>query len=158
MAKLIKFGNYLQVPSLPIKNSALLRKTSGVTLIELMIVLAVLAILVSLAFPIYQAQMRENRRTDGQRTLMEVMHAQQKFFSRNSIYTADLIGDLGFTDAGSGAVLSENQFYLITTQNCAGLGAINDCVELLATPQGIQIADGNLTYNSRNQKTPVAKW
>ena len=90
--------------------------------------------------------------------MLEIMHAQQKFFSRNSTYTNDLIGDLGFTDAGGGAVSSDNQFYLISTQNCAGLGTVNECVGLLATPQGIQAVDGNLTYNSRNQKTPAGKW
>ena len=123
-----------------------------------MIVLVVAAILVSVAYPIYQGQMQENRRKDGQHKLLEIMHAQQKFFSRNSTYTNDLIGDLGFTDAGGGTVYSENQFYLISTQNCAGLGSVNECVELLAIPQGVQIVDGNLTYNSRSQKAPAGKW
>lgn len=158
MVKSYKFGNYLLDLFLPIKNSISIFKSTGVTLVELMIVLAVLAILVSVAYPVYQLQMRENRRTDGQRKLIEIMHTQQKYFSRNSVYTADLIGDLGFTDAGGGSVYSDNQFYLITTQNCSGSVSINNCVELLATPQGIQAVDGNLTYNSRNQKTPIGKW
>ena len=122
-----------------------------------MVVLVVAAIIVSIAYPVYQSQMQESRRKDGQRMLLEVMHAQQKFYSRNNTYTIDLIGDLGFTDAGGGAVNSENQFYLITTQNCAG-APISECVDLLATAQGVQAVDGNLTYDSRNVKTPSSKW
>lgn len=122
-----------------------------------MIVVVVLAIIVSLAYPGFQSQMRENRRTDGQKILLEIMQAQQKFYSRNSTYTTDLIADLNFPDAGGGTVLSDKQFYLITAQACPTF-AIVDCVELSATAQGAQIADGNLTYNSRNQKTPVGKW
>ena len=122
-----------------------------------MIVVVVVAIIVSLAYPSFQSQMRENRRTDGQKLLLEIMQAQQKFYSRNSTYTTDLIADLNFPDAGGGNVLSDKQFYLIAAQACPTF-TIDECVELTATAQGGQIADGNLTYNSRNQKTPVGKW
>lgn len=122
-----------------------------------MIVVVVVAIIVSLAYPSFQSQMRENRRTDGQKLLLEIMQAQQKFYSRNSTYTTDLIADLNFPDAGGGNVLSDKQFYLIAAQACPTF-AIDECVELTATAQGGQTVDGDLTYNSRNQKTPVGKW
>ena len=122
-----------------------------------MIALVIVAILSALAFPAYQGQMRKNRRADGQRILLEVMQAQEKFFSRNSTYTTDLIAGLGFNDAGGGTVLSENGFYVVSVQACPTF-AIGQCVELTATAQGPQVVDGNLTYNSRNEKTPVANW
>jgi len=123
-----------------------------------MIVLVILSILVALSYPSYQSQMRENRRTDGQRILLELMNEQQKYFSENSRYTADLIGDLGKTDAGSGAVASENGYYLVTASVCGVAIPINDCVLLTAAAQGAQQSDGPLTYNSRNVKTPIAHW
>ncbi len=122
-----------------------------------MVVVVILAIIVALAFPGYQSQMRKNRRTDGQKVLLEIMQAQEKFFSRNSIYTADLIADLGFPDAGGGTVLSDKQFYLVTAQACPTL-TLSQCVELTATAQGGQVADGDLTLDSRNNKTPASKW
>lgn len=127
-----------------------------------MIVLIVVSILTVLAYPSYQSQMTENRRTDGQRILLEIMNEQQKFYSRNSSYTSDLVAGgvvgLNYPDPnGDGSVPSDNDFYLITAQACPTL-AINECVILTASPQGGQIGDGNLTYNSRNQKTPPSHW
>ena len=122
-----------------------------------MIVIVVLGIILSLAYPGYQSQMRDTRRTDGQKKLMEIMQEQQKFYSRNSTYTTDLIADLNFPDAGGGNVASDKAFYLINAQACPTL-TINDCVVLTAAAQGPQATDGNLTYNSRNEKTPAAKW
>lgn len=125
-------------------------------------VLAVISILTVLAYPSYQSQMTENRRTDGQRILLEVMNEQQKFYSRYSTYTADLVAGgtvgLAYPDPnGDGSVASENDFYLVTAQACPAL-TINECVLLTATAQGGQLADGNLTYNSRNEKTPATHW
>ena len=141
----------------PLK-TPILSRVLGVTLTELMIVLVVLAILVSLAHPVYQGQLRDNRRKDGQRMLLEIMQEQQKYYSKYNAFTTDLIGDLGFTDGGGGRVISNNQFYLINAQSCDALTPITECIELFALAQGVQVDDGNLTYNSRNQKTPLEKW
>ena len=128
-----------------------------------MIVIVVVSILTVLAYPNYQTQMTENRRTDGQRILLEIMNDQQKFYSQYSRYTTDLVATdptigLGRENPnGDGSVPSDNDFYLVTAQACASL-TINECVLLTATPQGGQVGDGNLTYNSRNEKTPATHW
>ena len=127
-----------------------------------MIVIVVLSILVALAYPSYQSQMVENRRTDGQRILLEIMNEQQKFYSRNSTYTADLVsgGTAGLTypnPNGDGTVPSDKEFYLITAQACP-TQTISQCVMLTAAPQGAQVGDGDLSYNSRNEKTPTSHW
>jgi len=130
-----------------------------------MIVLLVLSILVVLAYPSYQSQMTENRRSDGKKILLEMMNEQQKFYSRNNTYTANLVDvdpaiGLGYPDPnGDGTVPSESNFYLVTSQACTGL-TINECVELTATPvaQGGQDGDGDLTYTSRNEKSPATHW
>ena len=128
-----------------------------------MIVLVVLAILVAISYPIYQSQVVENRRSDGQKILLEIMHEQQKFFARNGSYTIDLVAGgaigLNFPDPnGDGTVPSENGFYLVTAAVCDVPTPISDCVLLTATAQAGHTSDGNLTYNSRNVKTPAAKW
>ena len=128
-----------------------------------MMVLAVLAILVAVGYPSYQGQMIENRRTDGQRLLLEIMNEQLKFHSRNSSYTADLVagGNIGLTypdPNGNGTVPSDKGFYLVTAAVCDIATPITDCVLLTATPQSGQVGDGQLTYNSRNEKTPLGKW
>ncbi len=123
----------------------------------------VISILVVIGYPAYQSQMTENRRSDGHRILLEIMNEQQNFYARNSQYTLDLVDPdptigLDFPDPnGDGTVPSENGFYLVTAQLCVA-STINECVQLTATPQPGHISDGPLTYNSRNQKTPISKW
>lgn len=141
----------------------MIKRITGITLIELMIVLVVVSILVALSYPAYQNQMTENRRSDGHRILLEIMNEQQKFHSRNSRYTVNLVagGLTGLTypdPNGDGTVPSDKGFYLVTAAVCDIATSITDCVLLTAIPQSGQVSDGNLTYNSRNVKTPTSHW
>ena len=51
-----------------------IKHSIGITLIELMIVVSVISIISALAYPSYQAHMQENRRSDGQKLLLEIMN------------------------------------------------------------------------------------
>lgn len=133
-------------------------QSAGFSLIELIVAVAILAILVTVGYPYYQSQMLSARRADGKAKLLEIMQIQQKYFSNNNTYTTDLINDLGFDNAGGGAVASENDAYSISAALCDPGTPITQCVELTATALGPQTSDGNLTVNSLNQKTPVDKW
>lgn len=69
----------------------------GFTLVELMIVLAVAAILVSLALPSYQQSIRKSRRADAQADLMEFAgQAERVFTQTNSYATAALPANTAF--------------------------------------------------------------
>lgn len=124
----------------------------GFTLIELMIVLAVVSILAAVAYPAYQAQMRDARRADGQGFLLEMMSLQERFYTENNIYTDDLT-DLNYDSANG--VESTDGFYSVTAAAC-GADPLTACVNLIATALGPQVADGNLELNSRNQT--VGEW
>ncbi len=123
-----------------------------------MIVLVILAILTAIAYPMYQSQAVENRRSDGNKILLELMNEQQKFHADNGRYTLDLVAELGQLDAGSGQVESNNKFYLVSAAVCDVGVPISECVLLTAAAQPGQTSDGDLKYNSRNQKTPPEKW
>ena len=127
----------------------------GYTLIELMIVIAVVAILASIAYPSYQNHMIRTRYADAKVMLLEIMQQQRKFFTENNIYTNNLITDLGFQNAGGGAVETEKGFFLITAGQC-GATPLRECVQLSAVPTSNLGA--TLTYNSKNQKTPPEAW
>jgi type IV pilus assembly protein PilE len=62
------------------------RARFGFTLIELMITVAVVAILASIAYPSYQAQLRTSRRADAQASLMELQSFMERFFTENNCY------------------------------------------------------------------------
>ena len=59
------------------------RTAGGFTLIELMVVVAVIGILSAIAYPSYAEYLRKSRRTDGRRALLEAAGAMEKYFSAN---------------------------------------------------------------------------
>lgn len=137
-------------------NSKYLR---GITLIELMIVVSIVAILGAIAYPAYQNQAARARYADAKVKLLEIMQQQRKFFTDNNSYTVALVDDLNYPDAGGGNdVESDQGAYVIVAAPCAG-EVIAQCVMLTATPQfGGQVGIAPFTYNSRNEKTPAAHW
>lgn len=69
-------------------------KQQGFSLIELMIVVAIVGILAAIAYPSYQNYVLRSGRADGQAKLMEILQAQERFYSQNQTYTANLgVGD-----------------------------------------------------------------
>ncbi|MEE9421517.1 MAG: type IV pilin protein [Gammaproteobacteria bacterium] len=123
----------------------------GFTLIELMIVIAIVAILASIAYPSYQNHVRKSNRVEGKALLMQIIQQQERFKTENLTYAVDLstIGG-GYANPET----TENGHYTISALACAG--GITVCVNLTAAAVGMQLADGNLTLNSNNAKT--GKW
>uniref|UniRef100_UPI0030D75138 type IV pilin protein n=1 Tax=Pseudomonas sp. RL_15y_Pfl2_60 TaxID=3088709 RepID=UPI0030D75138 len=130
-------------------------RQKGFTLMELMIVVAIIGILGAIAYPSYQNYVLRAGRSDGHAWLMRIMQAQERFYSQNQTYTANLgAGGLAMTGNANAAVISEDQRYSITAAACAG-ATIATCVMLSAAPQGAQARDnecGTLTLNSRGTK------
>ena len=121
----------------------------GFTLIELMIVVVIISIIAAVAYPSYQDSMTKTRRADGQAALLDIMNAEERFFTENNTYTTTL-SDIDRASA------SENGYYTISASAC-GAG-LSSCILLTATALGSQASDGNLTYNSQGVKTPSDKW
>lgn len=62
------------------------RAQSGFTLIEMMIVAAVIAILAAIAYPSYTAQMLKAQRTEGKAALMRAAQLLERSFTQNGAY------------------------------------------------------------------------
>lgn len=62
----------------------------GLTLVELMVVVAVLAVLAGIAYPLYTAQTQKARRADAKIALENIALAQERFYTINGSYTANL--------------------------------------------------------------------
>lgn len=138
----------------------LLVKQTGFTLMELMIVVAIVGILAAVAYPAYQDQAMKTRRSEGTSELTRIMDMQERFYANQfpPTYTADLSTDLGLTDAdgadnGDENITTESGNYLISAAGCGG--GIASCVILTATAVvgEAQEDDGNLTLNSLGAPT-----
>lgn len=65
-------------------------KQDGFTLIEVMIVVAIVGILAAIAYPSYQEQVRKSRRADCAGELTLLANAMERFFTLNGAYPATL--------------------------------------------------------------------
>ena len=61
--------------------------SGGFTLIEVMIVVVVIGILASIAWPSYQNYVKQTRRADAQAALMELAHHMERYYTNNGKYT-----------------------------------------------------------------------
>lgn len=94
---------------------------SGFTLLELMIVVAIIAIISAFAFPSYMEYVVNTKRTAATSALLQIADRQQQFFMDNKTYAANLT-DLGLAahpmflsdDGRSVAAGDDDVTYLVT--------------------------------------------
>lgn len=121
------------------------RSSRGFTLIELMIAVAIVAILAAIAFPAYQSQVRKSNRAAAQAVMMDAANKQQFYLSSRREYAATL-ADLGVTTPVDVA-----RWYDITVvPNNADRPPT---FVITGTPKDTQVDDGVLTLNSVGDKT-----
>lgn len=65
---------------------------SGFTLIELMIVVAIVGVLSMLAYPSYVEHLRRGYRAEARTALLEAQQFMERFYAANSRYTTDAAG------------------------------------------------------------------
>lgn len=100
----------------------------GFTLVELMIVVAILGILGSIAYPAYTQQMLKSKRSDAFVGVQQVAQLQEEYFNRHMSY-ADGFITLGYT---SSPIKSPNQAYNISLTvepaGCSG-NTVSPCLD-----------------------------
>ncbi|MDH4392338.1 MAG: type IV pilin protein [Aquabacterium sp.] len=127
---------------------------TGFTLVELMIALAIMAIIAALAWPSLQEAVQKSRRADGMAALANVMQAQERWRANNPAYQATLANLPG---AQSGT--SSDQHYAISlvdgtvnaTAYTARATVINTSPQASDSRcQALQVAinGANITYRS----------
>jgi type IV pilus assembly protein PilE len=79
-----------------------MRKAAGFTLIELMIVVAVVAILASIAFPAYNGYIQRSKIAEATSSLSELRLRAEKYFADNRTYQNAGGTDVGFVEAMNG--------------------------------------------------------
>lgn len=126
-----------------------MNKKRGFTLIEIVIALAIIGILVAIAVPSYQSQLRKGRRADAQAHLVNLANKQQQYILDARTYA---LGGTALTDLGAPAPTSVTQYYLLAVTPAAP--STPPTFTLFATPiaGSVQEPDGILTIDSAGAK------
>jgi prepilin-type N-terminal cleavage/methylation domain-containing protein len=106
----------------------------GLSLIELMVVIAIIGILAALAFPTFTSLLAKAKRTEAFIQLRSLCAAQKVFHLENGMYTTNLSGPegIGWRPEGYKQKSKEENFYY--TYGFPGAEGINYFVGKLETP------------------------
>ena len=126
------------------------RSQGGFTLIELMVVVAIVAILLAVALPAYQNQVIRGHRAAAKSEMLDIANRQQQFLLANRSYAAT-VGELNYTLPDE--VAAHYGEPVITPG-----GTAVPSYSMRITAIGRQASDGYLQITSEGAKTPVDKW
>lgn len=119
-------------------------KSSGFTLIELMIAVAVVGIIAAIALPSYKEQVNKSRRADGKALLSNMTQQLERCYSKFGRYNS------GCSVANNTAQTSEDGYYIVTPT-----GITATTYSLTAVAQSAQKEDkicADLTLDQTGEK------
>lgn len=125
----------------------------GFTLIELMITVAIVAILAAVAYPSYMSHIIKSNRAAAKAQMMDIANREQQFLLANRAYAAKTV--LETSGYALPPDVSAKYSYDITVSTGASTAP---SFLITFTAIGNQTSDGDLTLNSDGVKTPTSKW
>lgn len=145
----------------------------GFSLIELMIVVAIIGLLAAIAYPAYTSSILKGKRAEGRAALLELMQQQERYFTQSGSYMSFAAGATGNngslyqnnanvnsqpipfrTSSGSSATAVANAAYRLSAAACDSTLHLNECVRLTATINGAADTEfGDLTLTSTGEKS-----
>lgn len=152
-----------------------MKKTRGFTLLELMIVVVVIGVLASIAYPAYEDSILKGRRAQARTALLELQQQQERYMTQFNCYlpfttNTNFVATTSVGCDGTAATRPNTVPFKVyagenTTQATYRLSAkacqasngssmpITECIELTATPIKSDPKAGNLSINSHGVKS-----
>lgn len=130
-----------------------MKRFLGFTLIEVMVVVAIIGIMAAIAFPSYQDHLRKGRRADAKAGLLELAQFMERFYTENNRYDQNNAGtavSLPFTQTPKdGATKFYNIAFASGTLGTSGFTL--EATPIAGSPQAGDVC-GNYTINQSGTK------
>ena len=132
----------------------------GFTLIELMITVAIVAILAAIAIPSYRDSVRKAARAEGKAAILKALQAEERWFTQNTVYVAYS----GTAPSGAFPLFSADSLatsrYTISVAAtgsglCNGATGIGQCAVVTAMATGSDPVCGTLAMDTSGNKFPA---
>lgn len=135
----------------------IVRLQSGFSLIEVVIVIAIVGILASIAIPSYQSSIERSRRAQGQAYLLDIASRQERFYTQYGRYADAIEPPTGCTGADCELNITNNTSdpdgNVANGWYTATITATNATYTVQVEPENwTDTLCGNLTYNNRQEK------
>ncbi len=123
-----------------------MRRERGFTLIEIVVVVAIIGILAAIAFPSYRNQVIKSNRAAAQAYIADLANKEQLYLQTARGYGS--LSDLGITTGSIPTEVARMYDITIDTQN-----GPPPSFSVKATPKGSQASDGWIAIDSSGTKT-----
>lgn len=110
-------------------------KVRGFTLMELMITVAIIALLTTVAYASYKSSVLRAHRTEAKSALLDIAGREERLYSTTNTYSNDP-KDVGYSGTASQPFTVGNGYYTVTISNVTGT-----TFKLEADAQGSQTDD-----------------
>jgi type IV pilus assembly protein PilE len=130
-------------------------RTTGFSLIELMVTVAIISVLVAIAVPTYIDKVRKSRRTEAKTVLLDLAGREERFFNTNNQYSL-LPSDLGYgATAAAFPMTVGNGYYTVSVVLNAGppLGYTLSASPVAGSDQAKDTHCTTFTLQSTGQQT-----
>lgn len=136
----------------------MIKSSRGFTLIEVMVVVAILGILAAIAYSSYQNQVMRSNRSDAQVTLNDTAQRLQRCYTTYSRFNDGNCSIYQQLTTGDARVDSAEGFYRITIDDESATAYTLEAEAIRAPQTNDEDCDTEMALDHRGRRTPEECW